>query len=43
MNTTIDIPYESDDLFEIMSYFEQYTSCVMVVYNYIKDHNLPYV
>ena len=43
MNITIDIPYESDDLFEIMRYFEQYTSCVMVVYNYIKDHNLPYV
>ena len=43
MNITIDIPYESDDMFEIMSYLEQYTSCVMVVYNYIKDHNLPYV
>ena len=43
MNTTIDIPYESVNSFEIMNYLKQYTSCVMVVYNYIKDHNLPYV
>ena len=43
MNTTIDIPYESVNSFEIMSYLKQYTSCVMVVYNFIKDNNLPYV
>ena len=43
MNTTIGIPYESVNSFEIMSYLKQYTSCVMVVYNYIKDNNLPYV
>ena len=43
MHTTIGIPYESVNSFEIMSYLKQYTSCVMVVYNDIKDYNLPYV